>query len=242
MQDHGISVFYNVELLRRHPPQLTRSNRSSSLCPTYARRLSREQAGTFERRAFAKGESSTEKIPRARSCTRNPNFRRIREASPNPPPASFHFTFPRDIPEECGKKNEGAHLFTGSPPTPSGLLDSPDFFILDQPVANNRSHSNMIPDERAGTEAHVKSQSSGRIADPAENRLSTMGPRDPLGFCRALWRRAYLKLSSNRGGGGKTDDADASVTAHLRALLLVFRDVLPSEFALCFNIALVSQT
>lgn len=47
--------------------------------------------------------------------------------------------------------------------------------------------------------------------DPAENRLSTMGPRDPLDFCRALWRRAYPeRRSHNRGrirgrgeGGGR---------------------------------------
>lgn len=43
--------------------------------------------------AFAKGESSTEKIPRA-SWYEDPNFRRIREASPNPPPASFTSLFP----------------------------------------------------------------------------------------------------------------------------------------------------
>jgi len=79
--------------------------------------------------AFAKGESSTEKIFRAR-CTNIQTSGKFEKRHRIPPPA-FHFTFPLDIPKNVKKKkNEGAHLFTGSSSTPSGFLELPGTFRM----------------------------------------------------------------------------------------------------------------
>lgn len=47
-----------------------------------------------------------------------------------------------------------------------------------------------------------------------ENRLSTMGSRDPRGFCRALWCRAYLRRvgeEDDREEVVEAEDADAEL-------------------------------
>ncbi|EGI60472.1 hypothetical protein G5I_11297 [Acromyrmex echinatior] len=100
-------------------------------------------------------------------------------------------------------------------------------------------------DERAGTEAHVKSQSS----DEQRTRRRTDSLRWDLAI---LWASAALcgvaRTSSyayiQHRGGGNPDDADSSVAAHLRALLTYclfswyLETVSPPEFALYFNIAM----
>ncbi|KAG7212340.1 hypothetical protein KM043_012661 [Ampulex compressa] len=78
----------------------------------------------------------------------------------------------------------------------------------------------FLADERAGTEAHVKSQLSDEEL-PATDL--TVGPRDPVDSCRALWRRGTCVAKPTAGA---SNDADADgrscpCTCALEALALL---------------------
>jgi len=131
-----------MELLRHHQ-LLTRSNRGySSYASLTGVQLTRV-VSPVNKRAPSNGKRSQKaNLPRRRFLEQveDPTSGEFEKRHRiHHPRLSLHFS-PRHIPEECEKKNEGAHLFTGNTPFPES---SGTFWIIrtDGTRRNNREQS-----------------------------------------------------------------------------------------------------
>lgn len=144
---------------------------------------------------------------------------------------NWRTTRPRDFTDRSEDTDRATTRWTGH--VASGVTLSDDTFdaFSHWPGFSGEGFptTTFLADERAGTEAHVKvngaTTSSGRERRPGGENPTTLYRWDLaiLWAPAALWRRAYPKRPRiRRAAGGDnadaSDDADASVAAHLRAL------------------------